>query len=215
MNDNKTIDIPIESQYYDDTRLYDNDIFSFNSGITFLVGCNGSGKTTLMHQIEHFYDSIDDSDSKTRAKYFLCCDSHRIIEHSLYISDVELGATLMSSSEGERMSIGLQTAFRWLWNQCKQKNIETIFMMLDSLDSGIDIPTIQNIRSILFEAVDIAKKEYGIDLYILVSSNSYALIENQQCLDIKTGQMITFENWDDYVDFCKKSNEYKQNRYNN
>jgi len=207
------VNIPIESQYYDNTRLYDNDTFSFNPGVTFLVGCNGSGKTTLMHQIEHFYNSLDVSDSKTRAKYFPCQDSGRIIEHSFWIGDTQLGATLMSSSEGERMSIGLQTAFSWMWNQCKQENVETIFMMLDSLDSGIDIPTIQNIRNILFEVVDIVKKEYDIDLYILVSSNSYALIENQQCLVVKTGQTITFENWDNYVDFCKKSDKYKQERY--
>ena len=35
-----------------DILLYDDDTFTFEPGVTCLVGCNGSGKTTLLRQLK-------------------------------------------------------------------------------------------------------------------------------------------------------------------
>lgn len=206
------IDIQIDQYGLDDTKLFDYDHIVLHPGLTVLVGCNGSGKTTLMKNIT--------SSAKTEkivAKIFTCCETHKITDMLIgYIGtsdSVEIGINMLSSSEGEQIAIGLQIAFNWLWSNCKKDDVDKIILLLDSLDSGIDIPTINMIVDVLHSAINIAKTDFNVDLYVIISANSFALVKNQKCIDVKTGKEIAFKTWKQYANFCIKSDAYKQKRY--
>lgn len=205
------------NQYdWDGGILFKRKEIEFKPGITILVGCNGSGKTTLMHQIEYKYRS--DNDHNASAKLFSCCDTHNEMSYLLEFGQTEQSTSrlvsMMSSSEGERIAQGLVSAFNWMWNRCKNKDVKNIFMLLDSLDSGLDISNLRMIYGVLEESVDIAKNDFSTNLYVIMSANDYALVENHNCLDIYTGEKITFKDFDEYSTFVMKSNDIKENRYN-
>lgn len=198
----------------DGTRLFENDIFDFDPGVTILVGCNGAGKTTLMTYIEDKY--LYNNDDGVSAKYFSCNDTGREIDRLLYIGGkkaVDLGCTMLSSSEGEKITMNLIHIFDWMWNECKKNSVNNIILLLDSIDSGLDISNIRMIKDVFKDVIKKAKNKYDTILYILVSANDYALVENQKCLDVRIGKYIVFDSWDEYVDFCIKSHNHKENRY--
>ena len=207
------MEIPIDQYGYSETKLYEYDSVCLEPGVIFLVGCNGSGKTTIMHQIEKYVKHSDDL-SNVAVIFFKCNESMNVVNETFMTgSDIELGATILSSSEGERMSMALTRAFNRMWDQCKNSKIHSVIFMLDSLDSGVDIPTLRMIRGVLDETINIAKDEFDTELYILVSANDYALVENRKCLDVRTGKTLIFHSWTDYAEFCEESNKFKQDRY--
>ena len=99
-----------------------------------------------------------------------------------------------------------------MWYQCKQSSISAIVLLLDSLDSGIDIPTIRMILGVLEEMIAIAKTQFNVDLYIVISANSFAMVENRDCIDVNTSKIVHFDNWNQYVNFCEDSSTRKQAR---
>lgn len=199
----------------DDTILFKNPEIELNPGITVLVGCNGSGKTTAMEQIDSYINRLETDDISSR--YCLCSDTGKEIDRLIGFfgtsKTVAQGVTMLSSSEGERISQALISTFNWIWSECKKEEVQTVFAFLDSLDSGLDIPSIRMILDTFEEAIGIAKNEFNTDLYLVLSANDYAMVENRTCLDIRTGQSIDFNSWSDYVDFCIRSDRIKQDRY--
>jgi Fe-S cluster assembly ATPase SufC len=197
----------------DGRRLFSRTTFSFRKGVTIIVGCNGSGKTTLMRRIEERYRC----EGTVSAKLFRCCDTadeiDRLMQFVATEDAVNMSVTMLFSSEGERMAMALKKAFDWMWNECRREGVEEIFMMLDSLDSGVDVPTLRMILGVLDDAVGIAERDFGKTLYVLVSANGYALVENRDCLDVSTAKRVTFDGWDDYARFCVRSDKKKQRRY--
>lgn len=214
MKNESVFNITIDPYSDDDIKLYYNETFGFSPGVDILVGCNGSGKTTLLNRVEQKINY--NSDDSMIAKVFKCCDTIGVVECMFTwggSDNVGFGATILSSSEGERMALALRQAFDWMWAQCKKDSIKSVFLLLDSLDSGIDIPTLRMIRRVLNEVVTVVKQDFNTDLYVLVSANDYALVEGYRCLDVRTGEYIQFESWDDYADFCVKSDKHKQQAY--
>ena len=209
--------ITIELDKYDNDGaiLYKTDKIEFNPGVTILVGCNGSGKTTLMNQIDrkHHY-----SNSNIISNIFTCCDTYKEMDRMMYDPrsydySMDKVATMICSSEGERIAIGLTSAFDWMWAQCRNSEIHSIFMLLDSLDSGLDVSNLRMIYNVIEESVGIAKNDFSTDLYVIISANDYALVENHKCLDIYTGETITFKDFNEYSEFAMKSTEIKEKRY--
>lgn len=213
MKEVNLIKIPIDQYGYDDNKIYEYNEISFEPGVIFIVGANGSGKTTFMQQVEKYVKHSDDL-SNTAVIFVKCNDSMSVVDRTFMTgSNIELGASILSSSEGERMSIALTTAFDWMWEQCRKPKIKSVVFLLDSLDSGIDIPSLRTIRRVLDDVIGIAKNEFDTELYILVSANDYALVENRTCLDVRSGEKIIFKDWNDYANFCEESNKFKQDRY--
>ena len=210
-----THEIKVSTLDDDGGRLYARSTFSFEPGLTVLVGCNGSGKTTLMRRIEGKYKY--GGSPGVSAKVFRCCDTDseigRLIGLAPTKDSIGIGVTMLFSSEGERMAQALRSAFDWMWGECRRDGVEEIFMMLDSLDSGMDIHMLRMIRGILDDVVGIAKSDFGKTLYVLVSANSYALIEGRECLDVSTAKTVSFDGWDGYAAFCERSHEKKERRY--
>ena len=151
------IKIPIDQYGYSETKLYEYDSVCLEPGVISLVGANGSGKTTLMNQIEKYVKYSDDL-SNTAVIFVKCNDSISVVDKIFMTgSNIELGASILSSSEGERMSIALTTTFDWIWEQCRDSKIKSVVLLLDSLDSGIDIPRLRIIRGVLDDIIAIAK----------------------------------------------------------
>ena len=126
--------------------------------------------------------------------------------------DITLAATMLSSSEGERMSEMLSRAFRWIGAQMRQGEATEIWLMLDSVDSGIDLPTIRMVKGVIRDVTEDVAKD-GTDLFVLMSANGYAIAEGERCTDVTTGRRMSFGSWDEYAEFCLASADAKDGRY--
>ena len=71
----------------------------------------------------------------------------------------------------------------------------------------------KSILDTILNVIDIAKDDFNKNLYFVLSANSYALVENNECLDVRTGSYIEFNNWNEYLEFINRSHEIKENRY--
>lgn len=210
-----SITIKVDQYDSDNGLLFKKEEFIFDPGITILVGCNGSGKTTLMKQIESKYGW--ESINGVIAKKFSCCDTEneisRIMQFGSNKDSIHRATTMIFSSEGERITQGLVSAFNWMWNECRNSETTKIFMLLDSLDSGLDVVNIRMIRDVLTESAEIVKNDFKKELFVILSANDYALVEGCECLDIYEGERVTFKDWNDYLAFVTRSSVIKETRY--
>lgn len=205
-------------------------------GLTVLVGCNGSGKTTLLRNIKEvckkeevpvvYYDSREDEKSFKG-------------EASLN-SRFDLIATSMASSEGENINIMLANlasklgrfvhtgdsinksdrlakAFRTAAgiDDEEKKEIQSNkrFILMDAVDSGFSIDNIVDLKQYLFKTMIEDAEKNNIDLYIIISANSYELANGEQCFDVMEGQYITFKDYEAYKKFILRTAEKKRKRY--
>ena len=92
-------DFKIERDPYDEGYImYNRANITINPGVTVLIGCNGSGKTTLLEILKSelkannvpvlYYNNLYDGGSSSVSKH-------------MFEGDIEFGALLMTSSEGE------------------------------------------------------------------------------------------------------------------
>ena len=56
-------------------------------------------------------------------------------------------------------------------------------------------------------------KTFGVQLYIIVSANSYELASNENCFDIINGEYVAFNSYEDYKQFILDSRKLKDERY--
>lgn len=204
-------------------------------GLTVLVGCNGAGKTTLLQNIQselkkekipcHLYNNLSDGGSNS-------------VGNAFFNDDYSLGATLMCSSEGETIShnIGMlvskmrnfivngevvdktsrmQKAFQKLLeddNEEQTKLSNERWLLLDAIDSGLSVDNVVEVLDVFNLMIEDAKN-FGVDLYIVVSANEYELCRRNQCFNVNSGKYITFKDYEDYRKFIMKSRERKDKRY--
>lgn len=204
-------------------------------GLTVLVGCNGSGKTTLLRNIEEVCKEekipVVDYDSREDEKSFKG-------EASLN-SRFDLIAASMASSEGENINImlgnlasklgrfihtgesikksdKLAKAFRLasgLDEEKKEIESNERFILMDAVDSGFSIDNIIDLKQYLFKTMIEDAEKHNIDLYIIISANSYELANGEQCFDVMEGQYITFKDYEAYKKFILRTAEKKKKRY--
>lgn len=201
----------IETNPFDDDKpLYRRRNIEIKPGLTVLVGCNGSGKTTLIHQIKEIlqsknikyvhYDNLLDGGSEGASRAF-------------YRGDTALGATIMCSSEGERITINMGT-FAYKIGQlskfCKEHCQKQLFVFIDASDSGMSIDNIENLKTGLFKTILSYNKD--LETYIVVSANDYTMAKDEQCFDVYTGNYKTFSSYDEYHKFIMQSRNRKDKR---
>lgn len=200
----------ISTKPYLDFKLYNRKNFTIQSGLTVLTGCNGAGKTTLLRHIEtelkenntpvFYFDNYHDGGSGAASK-------------ALFFNQVNLAATLFCSSEGERISknieqIAVQIGKFVRENQDKKE----IWLLFDAVDSGYSIDNIIELKTDLFQTIIQDCKNRNIDVYIVVSANSYEMAFGEQCLDVWSGKYATFEDYEDYRRYILKTRARKNNR---
>lgn len=203
------------------------------SGLTALVGCNGAGKTTLIKNIAeqlkkentpyYVFDNLSSGDKKSVGKM-------------MYNNNIEKAALMLSSSEGENINNNicdiLEKARYFIktgnsdvyeTNELKKifKNTNQYeklitsnerWFLFDAIDSGYSIDNIIELKEV-FNLMISDSKKINKDLYIIVSTNSYEMADNENCFDVMSGKYIRFENYDEYKKFIIKSRKRKEKRY--
>lgn len=204
-----------------------------NPGVTVLVGCNGSGKTTLLHNIKEcvkkenipvfYYDNEKDGGRNS-------------ISESMFYDDFSFATTALCSSEGENISMNLGKIASRLRAFIKtgddgdamMKSFQKIFsldnndnkdneilnerwILLDAMDSGFSIDNVIEMKD-FFDLVIKDAKEFGIELYIVISSNEHELAHESKCFDVMEGKYIQFVSYEDYKKFILRTREKKDKR---
>lgn len=201
----------ISTKPYDDFTLYNRKNFTINPGLTVLIGCNGAGKTTMLNHIKYElekseipvfqYDNVHDGGSNS-------------ISRAGFYDQMDTLASLLCSSEGEKISQNIGQAAGQIGGFVrKNSNKGEVWILFDAIDSGYSIDNIIETKHDLFDTIieDCGKR--NIDVYIVVSANSYEMACGEQCLDIWSGKYITFENYDEYKQYILKTRERKDRRY--
>lgn len=214
----------LEREYYEEgEKIFKKSSITIQPGITVLVGCNGAGKTTLLKQIEHDlnvekipcvkYDNLHEG-------------AGNAVSEAAFYEEFGLVAELMSSSEGESISLNVgifATKLRRFIETGKTKSRLPIlcennnenesnerWILFDAIDSGLSIDNIIEIKD-LFDLI--IEDGAGKDVYIIVSANAYELARGEQCFDVYNGKYVTFSDYEDYRNFILKSREEKNQRY--
>ena len=202
----------VDRKPYDNYVLYYRKNITINPGLTILTGCNGTGKTTLLNKIKYklehegvpvySYNNIQDG------------GSHSISNAGFY-GDYGFLASLLCSSEGEQINHNIcQSASKIGAFVKKNQNSPELWILFDAIDIGYSIDNIIETKQDLFETILADCKKRGIEVYIVVSANSYEMACGEQCLDIYTGKYITFNSYDEYREYILKTRERKERRYN-
>ena len=220
--------IKIDKDYYEEgTELFKKKSATIHPGVTVLVGCNGTGKTTLLYQISNFlkkekiphirYDNLTNGGNGAAGE-------------ALSNNDYELFANLKFSSEGESIMTNLSVfAARLLYfvktgndkanpffgvfkqDEEKMATSNERWILLDAIDSGTSIDNIVEIKH-LFNTI--LENNFGKEIYIIVSANSYEMTTDEQCYDVYNGKYITFSSYEEYREFIIDSRRKKDRRYN-
>lgn len=200
-------------------------------GLTVLVGCNGSGKTTLLHNIKSelkkedipvfYYDNEKDGGNNS-------------ISESIFYGNLSFAATALCSSEGENISLNLSKIASKLRkfvetgdngdrfnalaktlalkDDNEENNVSNErWILLDAMDSGYSIDNVIEMKD-FFDLVIKDAKEFGIELYIMISSNEYELAHESKCFDVMEGKYIQFASYEDYKKFILRTREKKDKR---
>lgn len=181
-----------------------------NPGVTVLVGCNGSGKTTFLSFIKDELKHI----GIPFISYNNCSDggSMSLARSMMYGGDISTFATLATSSEGEQISFNVANFAAEIGRFVRSyRGVEELYILLDAIDSGLSVDNITEIKEQLFQTILSDNK--GVDIYIIVSANTFEMCLNEQCLDVRTGKYKQFKSYNAYRNFVLKSREYKDMRF--
>lgn len=187
--------------------LYKNSTIELQAGMNVIIGRNGSGKTTFCQQLEKYcnssgipvfrYDNYTSGGDKAVSEYLF----HGFIE------DIAMTAF---HSEGEQIYYNLGKQIGNIGKfVAKHPTEKQLVVILDAIDSGLDIYGLDNLVNIVKTITDDCASR-GTDIYFAITANNYGIIHKNQCIDINTGNSIYFDNFEDYHSFIAE--QYKRER---
>lgn len=56
------------------------------------------------------------------------------------------------------------------------------------------------------------QRKWGVELYIIISSNEYELVDGSDCFDVMEGKYITFNSYAEYKEYILHTREKKDKR---
>ena len=196
----------INNPFDDDRNFYHKRKVTFRPGITTVFGCNGSGKSTLFRQLKdfsssrgtpcYFFDNAgnDGGQSFSRnnlGKYFSGLGND---------NNLSLGIQGWFSSEGENVVYSLSAFFSGvLQNITMAETYGEAYIIIDALDSGLSYDVISIVKKTLFDFYE--KHKNKLDLYILLSSNSWEMSEGTNCFSLEKMKYMDIRS---YSTFCKQ-----------
>lgn len=202
--------IPVVRDYYDvEEELFSYDFFELDKGITILVGCNGSGKTTLIHQIQQFA-------TKNNIFWFSYDDVVHGRDAAMQImleDDIDQLGQLYMSSEGERVNKNFSNRMYKFGKFVKDSgDVKDYIFTIDGYDSGTSIDMVDDLIDFFNMLLEDFKERHK-NLYIVMSTNQYEPCIENTCLDVTTGDIIEFRNYNEYREFILKSSKFRDGRY--
>lgn len=190
-------------------KLYQSDKFTFDTGITVLVGCNGTGKTTLLRALQYQLKHLKETESIYYKYYDNDMESCSLGYNSL--DDFRLFGALATSSEGEKINLNIAEFVNNLFKDSdKYEDSKEIWILIDSVDSGMSIDNLVYMKTFFHSAF--INKYPGKDIYVVVSTNSYETARGENCMDVRTAKHIKFEDYEEYRKFILNSRKYKEKR---
>lgn len=197
-----------------DILLYDDDTFTFEPGVTCLVGCNGSGKTTLLKQLKTQLKK-----EKVQVYEYSAINRHRdLIGQASLSHDVNFAIEALTTnylSEGEKIKETLAQFAPELGQFVLSLKDNVGWILFDSIDSGFSIDNVVELRDFIDNVVIPDAKSRGTELYILYAANAFELIRDYDCIDVQTAKHLKFCDYEDYKDYVLASREVKESRISN
>lgn len=202
--------------YWDCGNLYARAKHTFNKGVTVLVGCNGSGKSTTLTQIreqlkakQEPYFAFDNVSSGGSGLYQGLLDGW-------YSGGIGALCSLACSSEGEKIHqnimIKVQSSLGAAIKKAEEKNSKELFLLWDAVDSGASIDNIIELKDLFNTIIKDQKEKNDIDVFVIVSANSYEMANGEACYDIGHNKYISFNSYEEYKKFILKSRKFKERR---
>lgn len=181
-------------------KLYASQLVTFKPNeINTIIGCNSAGKSTMVNIVDEilytngypyvFYDNIDNS-----FKWL-----HERIHESIHYKNLSEGEVIAKASgkyinviaDIIRGTIIRDKKFR------KYRDLDNIFLLLDSIDSGYSIDNIINLSGILNGLICLAK-ENNKKLYIIAAANNFEFIKGNRSWDVQASKEIVFNDYNSY-----------------
>lgn len=196
----------IEKNPYDiDKNLYAKNKCIFEEGVTVLIGKNGIGKSTMLHEIKVFceknnikcysYDNYKEGGQNAHNTYG-------------FKKDFKSLARTLFHSEGEQIFYNLGQQMGIIGDFIKtNKNEKQLVILLDALDSGLDCEGFSQINDV-FKTI---QKDFGRELYIILSANNYGLVDSHKCFDTKNCKYVEIKSYEDYKNFILSQYEIERN----
>lgn len=233
-----TIDIS-QSPYGSDSVMFEKDYITLKDGLSVIIGCNGSGKSTLLriikeHCIMHnipmlYYNNLNDGGYHSRC-------------NRVTFSDMKYTSGSLQSSEGESILIALNNIvdkvikiinnlksskdpydkvrgnldyisniFKYETNNTKWET-DKLFLLFDSVDSGLSLDTIYDIKKYMIDPVINRCKNSNINLFLVVTSNKFELTNNTRCILANKLEYININSYQQFKNVIVESRIMKDMR---
>lgn len=200
----------IRDPYTDNDFIFDKSEIEIKPGVTVLVGCNGAGKSSLLKQIAYRLKKAEIPFEKFDYKND---GGKKMREQFLWQDDIVSYANARNSSEGEEIVANMMKIAAKLgssFNRVLDSDGKEFWILLDAIDSGLSADNIFDIKEYLFDAI--FKNSKDVEIYIVVSANSYEMCRQMNCFDVIKGEYITFKDYEDYRSFIMKSRKIREKR---
>ena len=184
--------VPIEDWY--DVRDGKSFSMGFNPGFTCIVGPNGTGKSTSMIQIGNYCEN--------NSIPFYAFDYTRITKmHELKGPGMLVRS--LTSSEGENIPIWIESVIRTIGSKVREAEAfgKPCVILFDAVDSGASIDMIRYMKNDIFDMILQLEIKKGNEVYIIVSSNTFEMARNADCVIAFNGKHKTFKTYSAFEKF--------------
>lgn len=191
-------------------EFFDEKVIRINSKVTVLTGPNGSGKTYSClsineyckeHNIPAMLVNVFENNKGKMNKFDFYGETDKIVK-------------AIMASEGQNVYDTLVDNIPDIIKFIKGVNNETGYIIIDGLDSGVSIDLLLQIREYIVDYIINQCEKIHKDINIILTSNSYELVYDYDCIWIPTmehykhgGEADGYNLWrKSYEDVYRKTN---------